>query len=69
MEVRHRCRHAPYEADGVRGDVVRAEWLANLLLLLLQRRDGALQQRYPQSIVSLLLKPTAASAVVVDFTY
>lgn len=67
VEVRHHRRQAPYEADGVRGNVVRAEWLANLRLL--QRRNGALQQRYPQRIVSLLLKPTAASVVVVVFSY
>lgn len=69
VEVHHHRRQAPYEADGVLGNVVRAEWLANLLLLLLQRRNGALQQRYPQRIVSLLPKPTAASVVVVVFSY
>lgn len=51
-------------------DVVRAEWLANLLPLL-QRRDGAFQLRYPQRIVLLLPKPAvpSAAAVVVVLSY
>lgn len=49
---RSRWRQLQPEPDGVRADVVRTTWLANLL-----QKDGPLQRRYPQRTVSLPLKP------------